>query len=337
VGFDEVLGNSRVKKILRLALQKSRVPNSLLFCGPEGVGKRSLAFVLAKAINCQRRQDDACDECPACRAVSAGRFPDVQEIKPDGQLIKVEHVREMRQLAYLRPMSGKKRVFIITEAEKLTDESANTLLKILEEPPFFSQFILITPNPHLILPTIKSRCQTLHFVPVGKEEIVRALKEKGYPEDRARIISLYVRGNFGEALGLDWEEIQSKRREAWALFLSFLTNEEPALFLRNYGFAQRNIIRDDLEMSLEIMASFCRDLILIKEKGDPALLLNPDYAEDIRALEKEWSLERCRQCLRRIDAAISGLVRYLNISLIVSSFYSLLGEDTHDRDHLSRF
>ncbi len=336
MGFDEVLGNGRVKKILRLALQRGRVPNSLLFCGPEGVGKRSLAFALAKAINCQRQQDDACGECPACRAISAGRFPDVQEIQPDGQFIKVEHVREMRQIAYLRPMSGKKRVFIISEAEKLNDESANTLLKILEEPPFFSQFILITPNPHLILPTIRSRCQTLHFVPVGKEEIVRALEEKGCPGDRARIISLYVRGNFGEALGLDWEEVRSKRREVWALFLSFLKNEGPALFLRSYGFAQRNLIREDLEMTLEIMASFCRDLILVKEKGDPVLLLNPDYAEDIRALEKEWSLEQCWQCLRQIDDAVSGLARNLNLSLIVSSFYSLLGEDIHDRDHMSR-
>jgi DNA polymerase-3 subunit delta' len=329
VGFDEVLGNTRVKKILRLALQKSRVPNSLLFCGPEGVGKRSLALALAKAINCQRGQDDACGVCPACLAISAGRFPDVQEIKPDGQVIKVELVREMRQLAYLRPMSGKRRVFIITEAERLTDESANTLLKILEEPPFFSQFILITANPHLILATIKSRCQILQFVPVGKEEIVRALQEKGLPEKRARIISLFVRGNLGAALGLDWEEVQSKRREVWALFLSFVANDEPALFLKNFGFAQRSIIRDDLEMTLEIMASFCRDLILVKEKGDPALLLNPDYTEDLRALEKGWSLERCWQYLRQIDAALSGLARYLNMSLIVSSFYSLLGEDSH--------
>jgi DNA polymerase-3 subunit delta' len=337
VGFDDVLGNGRVKKILRLALQRGRIPNSLLFCGPEGVGKRTLALVLARAINCQRRQDDACEECSACRAISAGRFPDVQEIKPEGQFIKVEHVREMRQLAYLRPMAGKKRVFFITEAEKLNDESANTLLKILEEPPFFSQFILVTSNPHLILPTIRSRCQTLQFGPVGKEEIVKALLEKGRGEDQARIISLYVRGNFGEALGLDWAEVQGKRQEVWGHFLSFLTNEHPASFLRSFGFAPRKLIREDLEMTLEIMASFCRDLILIKEDGDLSLLLNPDYADKIRSLEKEWSLEQCWQCLRRIDAAISGLSRNLNMSLIVSSFYTLLGEETHDRDHMPRF
>ena len=334
--FDNILGNSRVKKILRLALQKNRLPNSLLFHGPEGVGKRRLAITLAEAVNCERRRDDACGECPTCLAISGGRFPDVQEIKPSGQVIKVDHVREMRQAAYMRPMVGRKRVFIISEADKMNDESSNTVLKILEEPPLFSHFILVTDNPYLILPTIKSRCQALQFMPVGREEIARALLEKGCPEDRARIISLYVRGNLEEALGLNWDEVNSARREAWDLFLSIIRPDKPALFLRRYGFAQRNLIREDLKMTLEIMASFCRDLVLIKDKGDLALLLNPDYAEELRALESSSSPEKCWEFQRRIDGAVSGLDKNLNMSLIGCAFHSLLGEETHDRDSLSR-
>jgi len=335
--FDNILGNSRVKKILRLALQKNRLPNSLLFHGPEGVGKRRLAITLAEAVNCERRRDDACGECPTCLAISGGRFPDVQEIKPSGQVIKVDHVREMRQAAYMRPMVGRKRVFIISEADKMNDESSNTVLKILEEPPLFSHFILVTDNPYLILPTIKSRCQTLQFRPVGREEIARALLEKGCPEDRARIISLYVRGNLEEALGLNWDEVNSARREAWDLFLSIIKPDKPALFLRRYGFAQRNLIREDLKMTLEIMASFCRDLALMKDKGDLSLLLNPDYAEELRALESSLSLEKCWEFQRRVDGAVSGLDKNLNMSLIGCAFHSLLGEETHDRDSLSRF
>jgi len=335
--FDNILGNSRVKKILRLALQKNRLPNSLLFHGPEGVGKRRLAITLAEAVNCERRRDDACGECPTCLAISGGRFPDVQEIKPSGQVIKVDHVREMRQAAYMRPMVGRKRVFIISEADKMNDESSNTVLKILEEPPLFSHFILVTDNPYLILPTIKSRCQTLQFRPVGREEIARALLEKGCPEDRARIISLYVRGNLEEALGLNWDEVNSARREAWDLFLSIIKPDKPALFLRRYGFAQRNLIREDLKMTLEIMASFCRDLALMKDKGDLSLLLNPDYAEELRALESSSSLEKCWEFQRRVDGAVSGLDKNLNMSLIGCAFHSLLGEETHDRDSLSRF
>jgi DNA polymerase-3 subunit delta' len=334
MGFDNILGNSRVKKILRLALQKNRLPNSLLFYGPDGVGKKRMALSLAKAVNCERRRDDACGECSICQAIAGGRFPDVQEIGPAGQVVKVEHVREIRQAAYMRPMVGRKRVFIISEADKMNDESSNTVLKILEEPPFFSNFILVTDKPHLILPTIKSRCQSLQFLPVGKEEIARELEEKGCAEDQARIISLYVRGNLEEALDLNWDEVQNARKEAWGFFQSLVKPEKPALFLSRYGFAQRNLVREDLETALEIMASFCRDLILLREKGDVSLLLNPDYEESLEALADSWSLEKCGEFLRRIDGAISGLAKNLNMSLIASAFYSLLGEDTHDRDSL---
>jgi DNA polymerase III delta' subunit len=335
MALDDNLGNSRVKRILRLALQKNRLPNSLLFCGPEGVGKRHLALSLAQAVNCERQSDDACGECPTCLAISSGRFPDVQEIVPSGQFIRVEHIREMRPAAYMRPMVGRKRVFIISEADKMKDESANTLLKILEEPPRFSHFILVTDNPHLILPTIKSRCQVLQFVAVRREEIAEALVKKGCPEDRARIIALFVGGNLEEALELNWDEVQARRREAWDLFVSLVGPEKRSVFLQSYAFAQRNLIRDDFSKILEIMASFCRDLILLKERGDASLLLNPDYAADIEALENSWSLEECAAFLRRVEGALYGLARNLNMSLIASAFYTIQGENTHDRDYMS--
>jgi len=336
MSFDRILGNEHVKTILRLSLQKNRLPNSLLFCGPQGVGKRRLAVALAQAVNCERLRDDACGECPNCAAISGGRFPDVQEIKPTGQVIRVEHVREMRQAAYLRPMSGRKRVFIILEADKMNDESSNTVLKILEEPPLFSLFILVTDNPYLILPTIKSRCQVLPFSPIGRDDITKALLDKGWPEDQARIISLQVKGNLEEALRANWEEVESDRRQAWELFRSVIKPEKPAQFLRAYAFAPRNFVREELKRTLEIMASFCRDLVLIKDGGDLSLLLNPDFEEPLRGLTDSCSLERCWEFLRRVDMALSGLDKNLNMSLIGCTFHSLIGEETHVRNRLSR-
>jgi DNA polymerase-3 subunit delta' len=263
-------------------------------------------------------------------AISSGRFPDVQEIKPSGQVIKVEHVREMRQATYMRPMVGRKRVFIISEADKLNDESSNTVLKILEEPPLFSHFILVTDNPHLILPTIKSRCQVLQFVPVGREEIARALLEKGCPADQARIISLFVKGNLEEAMDRNWDEVQNARRDAWELFLSIVKPEKPSLFLSRYWNVQRNLIREDLNETLEIMASYCRDLVLLKDRGDLSLLLNPDYEQALRPLEKSCGLDRCWEFLRRVDGVLAGLEKSLNMNLMACAFHSLLGEETHD-------
>ncbi len=326
MGFDDVVGNARVKKILRLALQKNRVPNSLLFCGPKGVGKKSLAFILAKAINCERETNDACERCSTCVAISGRRLPDVWEIGPEGQEIKIDQMRAMKQAAYLRPMVARKRVFIVDEAEKMNEPASNSLLKILEEPPLFSHIILLTSNPLLILPTIKSRCQILQFTPVGKEDIRKLLAEKGYPEEKARIISLVVRGNLEEALDADWEEIQNKREEAWAFFLSLLGKRDSSAFLNTYAFAQRRLVREDFEKTLEILSSFCRDLMLLKERGEPALLLNPDYAAKIQVLEEAGSLEKTWDCLSQVDRVISGLDKNLNLGLLVSSFYSLMGD-----------
>jgi DNA polymerase-3 subunit delta' len=326
VGFNEISGNERVKKILRLALEKGRVPNSLLFSGPKGVGKRSMARILAQAINCEREVSDACGKCSTCVAIARLRLPDVWEVEPAGQVIKIEQMREVRQMAYLKPMVARKRVVIVDDADKMTDDASNSLLKILEEPPLFSHIILVTAQAHLILPTIKSRCQVLNFSPIGKEEIKRVLMERNYPEDKARIMALLVNGNLEEAMELEWEGVQEKRKEAWNFLLSLLHQGEAAAFFRSYAFAQRNLVRKDFETVLGMLASFCRDLTLLKAGGEPRLLLNPDHADDLESLKTGWTPERFLECFDEIERTIFGLDKNLNMSLLVTSLYSLVGD-----------
>jgi DNA polymerase-3 subunit delta' len=326
MAFKDILGNSRVKKILRKALQKNKVPNSMLFCGPRGTGKRDMALVLAKAMNCERKKDDACEVCTSCKAINAGNFPDVIEISPEKDVIVIDQMRMLRKIANLKPMMGKRRVFVVVDADKMKEEAANSLLKILEEPPLFSYIILVANNPFLIMSTIKSRCQVINFTPVSKEDIGKILVDKGYEENKARIISLLVHGSLKQALSLEWEEVQDKRTKAWQLFLSLLRKGKVALFLRNYATSQRAIIRDDWEQILEMLSSFCRDSILIKEKGDSRLLMNPDYEEEIRKAETMMSLEALMDCLTKIDYAIYGLEKNLNVNLLVSSFFSYFKE-----------
>lgn len=322
MAFKDIWGHERCKKILRKALQKRKIPNSLLFCGPEGVGKEEMAFVLAKAINCERKKDDACESCASCRGISAGNFPDVMVIQPEGNAIKIEQMRTLRKTAYLRPMVGKKRVFIVTDAEKMTEEAANSLLKVLEEPPLFSYVILVTHNPFLIIPTIKSRCQVLNFPPISREDIGRALMERGNGEEKARVISRLVHGNLKQALSLDWEEIQERREHAWKLFLSLISGENFALFLKLYAFSYKALVKEEWEKTLEMLSSFCRDMILIKEKSDVDLLMNPDYEKKIRKAEERVSLDWLIKSLQEIDNAIFGLNKNLNVNLLVSSFFA---------------
>ncbi len=323
MAFKDILGNERQKKILRKALQKDRIPNSMLFCGLEGVGKKSLALVLAKAMNCEKKKDDACEVCSPCKAISRDNFPDVMVISPDGNIIKIDQIRILKQTAYLKPMVGQKRVFIVAEAEKMNEEAANSLLKILEEPPLFSHIILVTHNPDVIKPTIKSRCQILSFQPVSREDIEKILLEKGFGKERAKIIALLVGGNLKKALNLEWEEIQAKRAKAWELFLSLLKKEKVATFLKNYV-SSRSLRREELEEVLEIFSSFCRDLILIKEKSDIRLLMNPDYAEVFKKTENFLSLSKAMDYLEKIDYAFYAMQKNLNMNLLVTSLFSNL-------------
>jgi DNA polymerase-3 subunit delta' len=329
MAFKDILGNSRVKKILQKALQKNKVPNSMLFCGTRGIGKREMALVLAKAMNCERKKDDACEVCQSCKAINARNFPDVIEISPEKEVIQIDQMRMLRKIAYLKPMMGKKRVFVVVDADRMTEQAANSLLKVLEEPPLFSYIILVAHNPFLIMPTIKSRCQVLNFSPISKEDIGKTLVEKGYAQKKARIISLLVRGNLKQALALEWEDVQDKRTKAWELFLSLLRRGKVALFLRDYGSSQRALVRDEWEQVLEMLSSFCRDSILIKEGGDRRFLMNPDYEKEISKEGSPLSLEELMDCLTKIDYAIYGLGKNLNMNLLVSSFFSYFKESEY--------
>jgi len=331
MGFKDIAGNSRVKKILRTALERHRVPNSLLLCGPEGVGKTAMAMTLAKALNCKAGKDDACEECESCKAIEAGRFPDVLGIAPEKDIIKIEQMRFIKQFAYLKPFSGTKRVFIVEQAEKMNEESGNSLLKVLEEPPSFTHVILVTSNLFRILPTIRSRCQVLGFSTIGREEIERILVEKGYPGERAKLLSIIVGGNLEEARGLDWDEVRKRRQSAWELFLSLLGGKGSVDFLSAYVFQRRAAAKDEFEKTMELFASFCRDIILIKEHGESRYLLNPDLEEALRSAEGGWGLERIQDCLARTDSVLSGLSgnRNLNLNLQAAVYYSNFGEWNH--------
>jgi len=187
----------------------------------------------------------------------------------------------------------------------------------------------VTSSAHLILPTIKSRCQVLDFSTIGREEIKAALMEKGQPEEQAGVIALLVNGNLEQAMELDWDKVQESRREAWSLFEALQGRGEASAFLRSYGFAKRDLVRDDFEKVLGLLATFCRDASLLKAGGDASLLLNPDYADALRNLETAWGQDEYAKCLNTIEQAKAGLKKSLNMSLLVMSFYSLMGEVSH--------
>jgi DNA polymerase-3 subunit delta' len=328
MAFEDILGNQRTKSILRKLLQRGRLPNSLLLRGPEGVGKNEAAAVTAKALNCLKSTDNACETCANCVAANNGRFPDVMILGPENDVIKIEKMRLLKQTAYLKPMVGKKRVFIIQHAEKLREEAANSLLKILEEPPFFSHIILTTHNDHLILSTILSRCQVLTFSPISREDVTSRLLEKGYASEQANIIAMLVDGNVRQALEMDWDAVQARRALAWDMMLACLRMEGTASLMHDMS-STGSAFRKDLDKILEILASFVRDVLLIKNGGSQSLLINPDYRGNLLALQEETTLDQCLLLLRTIEYALYAQQRRVNAALLVNLIFSRFMESNY--------
>ena len=212
MSFRSILDQEVPVRLLRNMLRRGRVPNGLLFWGPGGVGKRLAAGEMAKAVNCLKGGDDACDECLSCRKVKSGNHPDVRVLAPVGKsrIINVGAVELMNEFASLRSFESKWRVFIIHEADRMGVPAQNHFLKTLEEPPGNSVFILISEFPGLLLPTIRSRCQRIRFGTLRPETIKELLlRERDLPDDVAEAIAGIAQGQMSRAVDL----VDSDKRE----------------------------------------------------------------------------------------------------------------------------
>lgn len=198
--WDDVVGHGAIKRSLENAVEQGRVNHAYIFSGPSGVGKFMTARAFAAAMLCP---EGGCGECNVCRRVVEEKHPDVMVIRPAGKNIRVETIRALRLDAFRKPSEADRKVYIIKNADRMWDEGASTLLKVLEEPPGNTVFVLISANPEGMLPTIRSRCQQINFSLVPAAELREYLIErKGVSAEKAELVVRLTGGVLGRAL--DW-------------------------------------------------------------------------------------------------------------------------------------
>ena len=181
MGFDGLLGNARLKENLKGSLSRGHISHFYLISGPEGSGKRTLARLLSAAILC-RKPDRPCLQCLSCRKVLGNSHPDLITVDdPEKKTVTVKLVREAREDMFVRPNEADHKIYVIPRAQDMRLEAQNALLKILEEPPQYGVFMLLTDNPDKMLPTIRSRCTELDLQPLSQEIMVPRLREL-FPE-----------------------------------------------------------------------------------------------------------------------------------------------------------
>jgi len=263
LSLNTFLGNPRAVEILKRAIEQDRLPHAMIFAGPAGVGKCTLALLVAQSLNCLSPDKSiACGDCPPCRRIMAviesrhleclslkgegfcgscancrirtKRHPDIWLIEPEKTTIGIDQVRELINEIAFQPLEARYRVVILDPAEQMRIEAHNSLLKTLEEPPSRTVIILVTTNPYVLLETIRSRSRLLQFGEIPGERIERHLIEKqGRPAEEARLAAALCGGSLSAALEFDAKEYLELRRQA----LQFI-----ALILKGGKFAEASAL-----------------------------------------------------------------------------------------------
>lgn len=221
--FDGFLGNEPLKQRLSAAVSGGKISHSYLLCGPKGSGKQTLARLLAAAMECTGPGEAPCGVCPACRKALRDLHPDVITVDDTAHKnVSVDVVRNARSDVFVRPNEGKRKVYLFPRGQDLGPVSQNALLKILEEPPPYAAFLILTDNAEKLLPTIRSRCVELHLSPLPQGVALPALKERCPEADDQALQGAYLRsgGFLGQALELLQAEGHDAQTEAFAAALA---------------------------------------------------------------------------------------------------------------------
>lgn len=283
MAFASVLGHERAKEILAGALAQRRLPPAVLLCGPRGVGKRTLALAVGRGLLCEGGGEIPCDACPSCRRAQRGIHPDLVLVDPEGATIKVDRIREVAREIASRPFEASARAFVLDDAHLLTEQASNALLKSLEEPCPTSHVFLVTASPQALLPTIRSRCQTLRLSALPSSLLQEYLQQRlGLSSDQARLRAALSGGSLGAALAFEAEAYRTLRGEVLAL-LEGLGRLGP---LERMEAAERMADLEDPDLALTALRSLLRDAAALGAGAPPEAALNADVVSRLQGLAR---------------------------------------------------
>ncbi|MFC2058483.1 DNA polymerase III subunit delta' [Chloroflexota bacterium] len=324
----QVIGQSKAVELLKHSLESGRLAHAYLFVGQPHVGKTTLAIKVAQAVNCEQ-EERPCGECRACRRIADGVYADVQLVgrqsganSTDVSLKKeigIDQIREVQQAAGLKPYEGRRKVFIIESTEHLNEESANCLLKTLEEPPPDVLFILLAASENRLLPTIISRCQRIELFPVPAPVIEQALVERwGAMPDKARVLSRLCAGGIGWAISaLADEKLLQQHTSRLAELISLASAD----LAQRFSFAARLATqysknRDSVEDTLKLWIVWWRDILLTKE-GCTEFTTNVDEGATLRNQAADCTLPEIKDFIEAIQVALKQLEQNANPRLVL--------------------
>ncbi len=355
--LDQILGQEPAVALLRKVLATGRIPHAFLFHGPEGVGKWTTALAFARALLCTAPETGKtavpCENCRSCRRLLAGAHPDLYRIglypkklfpknpqpkeelpplpvhRPDTDKdlltqIRIHQVRWLNSQAVHAPVEAEWRLFALDPADRLNPQAQNALLKTLEEPESRSMIVLITSRPHMLLPTIRSRCIGVGFKPLDPRELASLLEAGGVSSKESMSRAALAAGRPGTAIALDLPAMRSRR----ASLLNDLTAlaESPSALSDLPRMTVRLLGESDKELrdGLDLLQGLLRDVARLGAGMSEETLLHQDLAPDLKRLERQLSGERAAELVKDIDELRAGLRFNVNKALLADTILASL-------------
>ncbi|MDD4168915.1 MAG: DNA polymerase III subunit delta' [Desulfotomaculaceae bacterium] len=316
----EIVGHDLIIKMLISAVAYDRVAHAYLFIGPEGVGKVTSALAFSRALLCAGPSGgDACGNCRECRQLEHSNHPDFYRLSPVGPSIKIEQIRGVQRKVMFRSYQGGRKVFLIEQAETMTAEAANCLLKTLEEPSAGTVFILLSARPQALLSTILSRCQQLYFKHIPGHKMAPYLsKLYGLKQEEARLLAVLSGGSMGKALDCINGSFQDGRSEAIKLATMLgAAGVTEALELAGEISTSRNNILN----LLDLLTCWYRDLLVWKETGEVDLLFSPDLINKVKIESGVFETSRLVEILVDIEQFKNKIRANTNMRLALEALF----------------
>lgn len=358
--FDRIIGNQKVKDYLTRTVSRGMIGNSLLFAGPDGIGKSLFAEAFAKLIICQNDPTGIHKH-----KIESGNHPDIRVYRPEGKIgmHSIASMRHFSQEVYLAPFEAKWKVFIVHEADRMLSYSANALLKTFEEPAPDTVIILISSTPSALLPTVLSRCRTIHFQPLSEEDVAAYIESHiGKSDAEAKLIASMAQGSIGQAVRLANEGVSPVRALLLNLLAKTKLNDYKELtaiaaeisesidagkkemegeirktLLKGSGEDLSAVQKQNLEKEVEgavtmyamqeayalfeIILAWYRDLHLLALKGDPSYLLHRDYQEASSTLSEKKAIMPIEDVQKAVAETRLALERSTSLQICLENLF----------------
>lgn len=308
--FSDIIGHVEIVEALQRAIINKRVAHAYLFSGAEGIGKYKTAWAFARMLQCTC---NGTGECLACHLADGQTHPDIMTITPQGTAIRIEQIRDIQKDVQYNPRIGNRKIFILDGVERLTVQAANSILKLLEEPPAFVVFMLLTANIHSVLPTLLSRCQHLMFHTVPAADIVKYLAKQGVNPEQAAVVAAVSGGIPGRALL--WAESGNIHRDQ-------VMNHLENLQMSSHGQIWDVVTaldqeREQILITFELISFVLRDCLVWKATGDKEYLLYKDVAERVASLAEKATLDGLLNMYKELDTSRQMLLGNANTRLLL--------------------